>query len=109
MEEGDTIKLKMTMQVAEKPCENCLFSDARIVSLEMAEEIVETCLKNDNYFICHKSSMNDGKVCCRRFYDLHKQKVLPLRLAGIFGITAFVALPKTAPLVPYNKQNILKK
>ena len=83
------------MKVCNKQCDECLFSSNRIVSAERAKEIVAECLKKDEYFICHKSSMQGGKVCCRGFFDKHKLDVIPTRISEIFGITEFV---KVEPL-----------
>ena len=70
-----------TLKVFRTSCNDCLFSNNRIVSYERAAEIIYGCLENDNWFVCHKSLLDEGDVCCSSFFGLHKRDVLPLRLA----------------------------
>lgn len=55
-------------KVYKTPCKNCLLSKDRIVSPQRAKELIEESIAADSYFICHKSSMNGGEVCCNRYY-----------------------------------------
>jgi hypothetical protein len=69
-------------RVAAKRCDECLFSSARIVPDERAEQIVADCLADGTHFICHKATMADGgNVCCRGFFDKHGDESLVIRLA----------------------------
>jgi hypothetical protein len=43
-----------------KPCNQCLFSKEKIVSYTRKSEIIKTCLKQDEPFICHKTK---GHIC----------------------------------------------
>ncbi|KIL42101.1 hypothetical protein SD70_02655 [Gordoniibacillus kamchatkensis] len=56
-------------QVAEKRCNECLFSANKIVSDERKAEVLADCALNDAHFICHKATLKGKDVCCRGFYD----------------------------------------
>ena len=45
------------MKICEKKCDECLFTKNRLVSVERAKELILECLENDQYFICHKSTL----------------------------------------------------
>lgn len=78
------------MKICEKKCDECLFTKNRLVSFERAKELILECLENDQYFICHKSTLKWGTVCCKWFFDKHKRDVLPIRLATSLNILEFV-------------------
>ena len=58
----------MPQPVYKKPCKNCLFSKDRIVSEDLAKEIIESCKSDKSFFICHKSSFNQGNTMCNRYF-----------------------------------------
>lgn len=63
------------MLVYKKPCENCLFSENKLVCEERKKEILKKCEKKDMHFICHKSSFSKvgaKDVCCNLFYKKYK-------------------------------------
>lgn len=72
--------------VMAKPCDECLFSDRRVVSEKRAAEIVAEALAADGYFICHKSSIKDGQTCCAGFWREHGRDSLTTRFAMIFNL-----------------------
>ncbi len=80
----------MGLQVFSTCCKNCLLSDDRIVSLERAKEIIETCKKEQNYFICHKASMENKEIVCRKFYDELGQYSQMVRIAERLNLIEFV-------------------
>lgn len=92
-------------QVTKKRCKNCLLSDARIVSPERAEEIVSQCLKDDTFFICHQSSLKNGNVCCRGFYDKYKFDITLTRVATIFNQVKFIDIDCKLNFQSFNQQN----
>lgn len=89
------------LKVYKKPCKNCLFSDDRIVSQERAKDIIEGCLQEDTYFICHKASMSGDDVCCNRFFAKHKKDVAYLRISAGFGWVQEVDFKDNEKLTPY--------
>lgn len=81
-------------QVYQSSCENCLFSKNRIVSPERAKEIISTCLKEQTHFICHKSSMEGGEICCHSFYKKLGKRVGKIKVFEHLGIITFSNQPK---------------
>ena len=63
------------MQVYNKPCSNCLFSENKLVSEERKKEILTSCENKDVHFICHKSTLSkvgSKNICCHSFYKKYK-------------------------------------
>ena len=56
-------------KVRKEKCDECLFSENRIVSKGRMAQIVTDCRKNDTHFICHKASMTGDDICCRGSYE----------------------------------------
>ncbi len=81
------------LEVYEQQCENCLLSPDRLVSSSRAKEYLDHTLSNDSFFICHKSSINGGNVCCRAFYDTFGRDTVVVRLAMMLDLVKFVPLP----------------
>jgi hypothetical protein len=83
-------------QVYKKRCDECLFSDNKIVVDETKQTIIDACIAKNTHFICHKSSIhNDDQVCCRGFYDQFKNQISKLMMARGLGVVEFIDLPKT--------------
>ena len=85
-------KKKSTLQVVSHPCSECLFSPNRIVSQERKEEIVYQTLAKDRYFTCHKAMLAGVDLCCKGFFDSHKDDSLVTRLAMQLNLVEFVDL-----------------
>ncbi len=89
-------------KVYEKPCENCLFTDNRIVPPGRASEVIKESINDQTHFVCHKSSMGDYKngdqVCCKKFYDEAGGKIQKIRIAERLGVVEFVELPDSEKL-----------
>lgn len=77
------------LKVCEKRCDECLFSDKRIVSKARFAEIMQDLARKDGHFICHKSSIRGDKdeVVCHGSYEQMPQLV---RIAGRIGAIQFV-------------------
>lgn len=61
--------------VQKTKCNQCLFTNNRIVSIKRMKEILKDCKKRDSYFVCHKDQTvgeGNGKLCCRGFLDNFK-------------------------------------
>jgi hypothetical protein len=80
-------------KVTEKRCNECLFSQNKIVSDERRRQVLAECEQNDSHFICHKSSMNGSDVCCRGFYDAKSTNMI--RIAQRLDAVEFVPIPDT--------------
>ena len=89
--------MKKTLKVCAKVCNECLFSQNRLVLDWHAQEIIDECLAQDRHFICHKFNLlpnsTDEPVCCRGFYDRHQKDIVTIRLARMLKIVEFVEVP----------------
>lgn len=97
------------LKVYKTPCKNCLLSKDRIVSSQRAKEIIKETTDADSYFICHKSSMNGGEVCCNRYYQEIGDKSLKIEILNELNkiingqIIEFVEHEDNKRLTPYNE------
>lgn len=84
------------MKVQEHKCNQCLFSNNRIVSTKRAEQIIKKCIRDDSFFVCHKSSIESkdghGDVCCRGFWDNFKDRFNLGRIAQRLNAVKFVSV-----------------
>ena len=78
------------MEVMEKRCAECLFSNAKIVSDTRRDDILAHCARTGVAFQCHKATIVHRKVVCRGFFDAEASLVV--RLAKALGRVAFVKL-----------------
>lgn len=99
------------MQVYKTSCKNCLLSKDRIVSPERAKELIGSCIKENTYFICHKSSTSRNyDVCCHTFFEKFKNKIEHLRWFIENKLVTFVDQPDTdAQLISYREIKSLDK
>ena len=58
---------KGIMRRCSKRCDQCLYSDARIVTLNRKADIEATCHRDGVHFICHKFK----DVACRGWLEAH--------------------------------------
>lgn len=82
------------MRVQKTKCNQCLFTKNRVVSEEVAAKIIKTALKKDTYFNCHKTQVKGLKsnVCCKGFWDAHKNNFNLGRVAQRLGIVEKVII-----------------
>jgi hypothetical protein len=80
-------------KVCKGQCDQCLFSDNRIVSLKRAQQIIKKCMKEDSFFRCHKEVKGE-KICCRGFWNNFKDRFNLGRIVQRLGGPEFVD-PKT--------------
>lgn len=81
--------MKPGFQVMKQKCDQCLFSENKIVSNERRKDILAECKRKDAHFICHKASIAGGKdVCCRGFYDTQSTNMI--RIAERLRMVEFV-------------------
>lgn len=55
------------LKVCKNQCGKCLFSKNRIVPVERKKEILQNCIENQTYFICHE---HDNTVCNKFFNNM---------------------------------------
>lgn len=72
-------------RICETRCDQCLFSDKRIVSKKRMVEIIKDCRKTDRHFICHKHD----DVMCRGYYEIQPPPQM-LRIVEILRAVEFV-------------------
>lgn len=82
------------MQVYQQACDNCLLSPNAIVSPERRKEILQACKDKQTFFVCHRSSMDGGNVCCSKFFDQLGHLSQAVRIAERLGVVQFVPLPE---------------
>lgn len=101
------------IKVYTEPCENCLFTEQRIVSAKRAKEVINTCIEDQTHFTCHKASMKDEDVCCKTFFDKMSDKIVKLRIARSFPdqLIDWIVMPKdNIKLISYiEKRNEYRK
>lgn len=99
----------MGFKVYKEYCNNCLLSPDRIVSPQAAKEIIKDCTNEQSYFVCHKASMKDKEVCCKKFYDELGHTSQMIRIAERLNAIEFVEQEDDTKLIPYTQQKHCKK
>ena len=55
-------------KVKKECCNQCLFTENKIVSNKRRKEILNGCRENNNHFTCHKATIDGEDICCAGFY-----------------------------------------
>ncbi len=88
--------MSSTFKVCAIRCDECLFSPERIVSSKRMKQVIDACLKDDTFFVCHKfatqgdEGVHGEQVCCKGFWDTFKNDVLITRVAQMCHVVEFV-------------------
>lgn len=80
-------------KVCEKKCDQCLFTNERIVRKGRVAEILKECEAKDTYFVCHKASFAGEEICCAGFYDRNPMASNLMRIAHRLGMVKRVPIP----------------
>lgn len=64
----DAFDPELGLRVADKRCDQCLFTKNKIVSDSRKADVLGECATSQTYFICHKSNGGPA-VVCRGFFD----------------------------------------
>jgi hypothetical protein len=83
------VNAKPAFPVLAHRCDQCLFGPNKIVTEERKAEVLATVQAEEGHFTCHKATLAGKDVCCRGFYDA--MTTIRVRLAGMLGLTVFVA------------------
>lgn len=78
------------LEVCEKQCDQCLFSNNKIVSDSRKKSLLKKIIKEQSMFECHKATIAGKNTCCKGFYDqlgFHSQMI---RIADRIGAIKFV-------------------
>lgn len=78
----------MNLDVMKDKCDECLFSDNRIVRPGRMADIINECRKADVHFICHKATLKNTEAVCRGFYDTQTSQ--GIRIAERLSLVRFV-------------------
>lgn len=62
-------------KLCSKECSQCLFTENRIVTGEVAAEKIKSMRKNQTHFWCHKGTLKDENWLCRGYYDRFKDEI----------------------------------
>lgn len=79
------------LKVCEKKCDQCLFTNNRIVDAARMRTILADCAQRDTHFSCHKATIKDEDVCCSGFYEARTSNLL--RIAQRLGLVQMVPVP----------------
>lgn len=94
------------LKVLKKRCDECLFSDARIVSKRRAAEVLKSCARNDSHFECHKGTMVGENIVCRGFFDTSSTNLI--RIAGRLGAIDYVDVPDVVAALDTKRAKVSK-
>jgi hypothetical protein len=92
------------LKVYKECCKNCLLSQDRIVSSARAKEIINGCVKDQSYFICHKATMKDTEVVCATFYKTLGYKSQLIRIMQRIDGIEFIEQPDAERLPSFADQ-----
>lgn len=76
------------LKICKKPCNQCLFSDNKIVGDKRKAEIIRDCLSKDTHFECHKGTIKGEQIVCRGWFDRYTSQMI--RIAGRLNAIEFV-------------------
>lgn len=68
-------------RVCNKKCDECLFTTNKIVSDKRKREVIQGCLQEDTFFVCHKATIKGESVCCKGFYETYGSQINIVRIA----------------------------
>ena len=88
----------MGLKVFKECCKNCLLSDDRIVSSKRAKEIIKDCVSSQNYFVCHKATINGEEIVCNKFFNNFGHNSQMIRIAKRLNAIEFVEQKDTTKL-----------
>jgi len=89
------------LKVYKECCGNCLLSKDRIVSPKKAKQLLEEIKEKQSYFVCHKASMNNEEIVCKKFFDELGHQSQMIRIAERLNAVQFIEQTNTEKLIPY--------
>ena len=75
-------------KVKKERCNECLYSDNKIVSNARRKDLLRDINKNDSHFICHKATAEGKEICCKGFYESATSNLI--RISQRLGMVEFV-------------------
>lgn len=83
-------KRRNVLDVCARPCSECLFSSAKIVSDERKTQLLKQMEENDRPFTCHKHSIEGRDVICHGDYSRDPRRTPAMRLAQLLGLVRLI-------------------
>lgn len=80
----------VAFEVMSKRCDQCLYSDAKIVDDAAKAEILAGCEDKGHHFVCHKATIAGWDVACAGWHAANPGATMGQRLAASLGIVRFV-------------------
>lgn len=81
------------LEVCEKQCDQCLFSENKIVSDARRKSLLSEIKREQSMFECHKATIAGKNTCCKGFYDSMGHHSQMIRIAERLGAVKFVEIP----------------
>jgi hypothetical protein len=97
------------LKVYKECCGNCLLSKDRIVSPKKAKQLLEEIKEKQSYFVCHKASMNNEEIVCKKFFDELGHQSQMIRIAERLNAVQFVEQKNNEKLLSYASMNNREK
>lgn len=89
------------LKVYKECCGNCLLSKDRIVSPKRAKDLLKEIEEKQSYFVCHKASMNNEEIVCKKFFDELGYQSQMIRIAERLNAVQFVEQKNNEKLRSY--------
>ena len=83
------------LKVMKTACNECLFTENKIVSDTRRNKLLKDITKKQGYFTCHKATIEGVDHCCKNFYDKLGHTSNLIRIAERLKMVEFV-LPSKA-------------
>ena len=78
-------------QVQQKQCDTCIYRKDSSLDIESLEEQVrDKYMGFKGHRICHHSTKSTGDLCCRGFWNRHKDEFQAGQIAQRLGMVEFV-------------------
>jgi hypothetical protein len=87
------------MEVYKECCNQCLLSKNRIVSAKRVKEIIQGCVRDQSYFICHKATIDGKEICCKSYFDKFGHFSQMVRISERLNMLKYIEQP-----FPCNKE-----
>jgi hypothetical protein len=89
------------LKVYQECCQNCLLSKDRIVSPKRAKDLLKEIEEKQSYFVCHKASMNNEEIVCKKFFDELGHQSQMIRIAERLNAVQFIEQNNNEKLMSY--------
>lgn len=80
----------VAFEVMAKRCDQCLYSDAKIVTDDAKDAILASCEANGHHFVCHKATIAGWDVACAGWHAANPSATVAQRMAASMGLVRFV-------------------